>query len=757
MDPRQSFESAWRSGSIPELRQYLPSVADCAANGWDRQAIFCDLVSIDQEYRWRSSGSLKTLVEDYLALATSDGTLTITKDQTLRFAAHEYQLRREAGDLGSKAEIGQRFQKYRPELDSRLDQVDTHATELPTAPVDPNETVQGSSEKPPSNLQQPIASPPAAPSKLQPSAGGDVLQRIGKYRIIRRIGTGSFAEVFLAEDESLHRQVAIKVPRKSEFKSAKALDSFLKEARTVAALKHPNILTIYDVIETPERQIYIVMEYVDGPTLDELLARETMSLAHIIDLGCQLCEALSAAHRAGLVHLDLKPANILVDRNRRFVIADFGLAVHERTQGQQAGVIAGTPAFMSPEQVRGETHWIDGRTDLWSVGVILYYAISKRLPFNATGRALFQEILEREPKPLRQIDPSLPRGIEAIVQSCLTKDLPKRIASATELADRLREQQRGDRTVVWEYILMPVGICICVIGVLLGLLSIETFFSSLVLTTADFWRLVGAWYLAIGLTLGTGPILIMLAKWTCCHWQKRRLDTDFRCRVSRHALYSLMWAVSAFGWGLPMVAIAYVWSILAAVELKKKRTWITGWSYVIATWIVAPLAAIPSTVWWLEMSSLYDVAQLTEQADAQYQTGEYEASLATNEQLQELLGPAGLVRTSQEIWTEMLKARTLAAQGKLQSADQVLMDIEYMATGKGRAKMGAVIRYWRSQLATARKDDYTATVELDEAKKLNPKILEDPLGKLLMGPPIEELGEPPPAPMPPAPVSDPAA
>ena len=185
--------------------------------------------------------------------------------------------------------------------------------------------------------------------------------------------------------------------------------------------------------------VYIVLEYVEGTTLSDLLGRGRIEAVRFAGLIASIADAVHHAHKAGLVHRDLKPANIMIDEHGKPRVADFGLAISEALQTDRAGEVAGTPNYMAPEQVRGEAHRLDGRTDIWALGVMLYEGLTGRLPFIAGDRAaLFDEILHRDPKPLRQIDDSIPRELERICLRCLCKRMPDRYSSSIDLADDLR-------------------------------------------------------------------------------------------------------------------------------------------------------------------------------------------------------------------------------------------------------------------------------------------------------------------------------
>ena len=262
---------------------------------------------------------------------------------------------------------------------------------------------------------------------------------MGRYQIVRLLGEGSFGSVYLARDGDLDRYVAIKVPTTRALAMPGQLEALLAEARLAAGLRHPAIVGVYDVGRDDDGTVYIVLEYVEGTTLSDLLGRGRVEAVRLAGLIASIADAVHHAHRAGLVHRDLKPANIMIDEQGKPRVADFGLAITEALQTDRAGEVAGTPTYMAPEQVRGEAHRLDGRTDIWALGVILYEGLTGRLPFIAGDRtALFDEILHRDPKPPRQIDDSIPRELERICLRCLFKRMPDRYSSSIDLADDLR-------------------------------------------------------------------------------------------------------------------------------------------------------------------------------------------------------------------------------------------------------------------------------------------------------------------------------
>jgi len=269
-------------------------------------------------------------------------------------------------------------------------------------------------------------------------------------KILGKLGQGGMGEVYLAEDTELGRKAALKFLPLPLTVDPTLKARFKREARAAAALNHPNIITIYEVGEEQNRA-YIAMEYVEGESLKELLTREELQIPAILDLAIQICEGLSEAHHAGVVHRDLKPANILLDKRNRVKIADFGLAkLVGATQLTGEGTVMGTPAYMSPEQVRGKK--LDPRTDIFSLGVVLYELITRRLPFPGDNElAIFEAIKFYAPEPLARYKADVSLGLQRIIEKALDKDRETRYQSVEDLlADLKREKNDLEKKALLE-------------------------------------------------------------------------------------------------------------------------------------------------------------------------------------------------------------------------------------------------------------------------------------------------------------------
>src|SRR5215469_9040720 len=272
-------------------------------------------------------------------------------------------------------------------------------------------------------------------------------QTISHYRIVRKIASGGMGVVYEAEDTRLARRVALKFLPEQMAQNTQLTERFLREARAASALNHPNICTIH-AIEQVSGQNFLVMELLEGQTLAQMLGRVTFSMDKILPIATQIADALESAHAKGIVHRDIKPANIFITDRNQVKILDFGLVKIEPEELQAGernstkfepqhpltspGVGMGTASYMSPEQARGQL--VDARTDLFSLGTVLYQMAGGVLPFAGdTSAVIFDAILNRDPARVDQINSSLPSEFGRILSKLLEKDRALRCQSATEL------------------------------------------------------------------------------------------------------------------------------------------------------------------------------------------------------------------------------------------------------------------------------------------------------------------------------------
>jgi len=258
--------------------------------------------------------------------------------------------------------------------------------------------------------------------------------RIGTYRVVSHVATGGFGTVYKAYDNVLDRYLAIKTPKRQLSESAR--QEFIEEAQTIAKLDHPGIVPVYEAGSDENGNAYIAMKWVDGQTLAQYSRAQSVGYRQAATLVSQISEALHFAHKKGFVHRDLKPSNILMSDDGRPFVADFGLSIHEDKQHEFENQVAGTCAYMSPEQIRGEAHFLDGRSDIWSLGVVFYELLCNRRPFKGKTHIEFKhEILERDPKPIRQISDNIPSEIARICDRCLCKGVSGRYQSALDVSN----------------------------------------------------------------------------------------------------------------------------------------------------------------------------------------------------------------------------------------------------------------------------------------------------------------------------------
>ena len=264
--------------------------------------------------------------------------------------------------------------------------------------------------------------------------------RYGRYEIVEELGKGSMGVVYRAYDPQIDRHVALKILREDRVTSEAFVQRFLKEAKAIGRLSHPNIVTVYDVGQD-HGTIYIAMELLEGTPLNKRIQEKKLALPEIVSIGIQMAETLGYAHQKGIIHRDVKPSNILLQSNGQIKITDFGIAHIEDPSSSiqtQAGEILGTPAYMSPEQVLSRP--VDGRSDLFSVGIILYELSTGKRPFGGENiAALFHSITHHHPPEPVQINPDIPKKLSQTIMRCLRKEPEERFETGQALAQALSE------------------------------------------------------------------------------------------------------------------------------------------------------------------------------------------------------------------------------------------------------------------------------------------------------------------------------
>ena len=295
-----------------------------------------------------------------------------------------------------------------------------------------------------------------SPSQMTDASGvkkpSETPQQVGRYQIERVLGQGAFGAVYLGHDSQLARPVAVKLPLLSntaEDDKEQLQESFLQEARQVAQVAHPNVVTVHDV-GIHDGACYIVSEFLEGLDLNHWMQSTQPNWQQTVQIIAAVADGLAAAHAKGVVHRDVKPANIIVTERAEGsvpVVVDFGLAVSESC-ARDRGEVAGTPNYMSPEQAVGEGHRIDGRTDIYSLGVVLYRMLCGQLPFRAPSVSqLLREVIEDEPRPPRQFIHSIPRKLEEVCLRAMAKKINDRYTTAGDFAAELRDLLKSEEAV----------------------------------------------------------------------------------------------------------------------------------------------------------------------------------------------------------------------------------------------------------------------------------------------------------------------
>ncbi len=403
------FAGLWLSRSNPEPPD-LPEFLRKHPGLTPRQ--ITEICIVDQNHRW-GSGQPR-IVEQYLADVSK---LAEYPELILKLVINEYLCRQQlGGELPDVHSFCLRFPDLSDALQSQLVTLNEPASS-PTPVVYPNMLV--------------------TPSKLE-SLENALPPRFHFQKII---ASGAFGVVVGAHDTKLDRVVALKIPL-ANLKNRRDRETFRADALALAKLDHPHIVPLFDLGELLDGRCFLVMKLVTGQDLEKRMWAGPASVDQVKAWLIPIAEALHHAHQKGITHRDVKPANILIDESGTPYLTDFGLAITDEQQRVVRHERAGSLSWMSPEQVRGESHLLDGRADIWSLGVVLYQALTRQLPFQGqTSKIIQEEILYRAPKPPRQLNDAISPKLEQICLRCLETSTTKRFTTALDLANALRDDR----------------------------------------------------------------------------------------------------------------------------------------------------------------------------------------------------------------------------------------------------------------------------------------------------------------------------